>query len=324
MGRNVENVPKVSVVLGGGGAKGFVHLGVLQELTARQYDIVAIYGTSIGAIIGALFAYHVRFHHGKYTRLEAQARAADSVADLLLDTNFFRLADFNFSVFRRGYVSGRKMRRWLETQLLAPRSTDSIRFSHLKQRDDDVHDIDLNITVTDAMTGDSVVVNSSTAPTTFVSAAVRASMSIQGIFLEENITVKEKTIKCWDGGVTGNCRFDLSHEKYPELLTIASTVTYRGEATLLPDSVLTSFVRPVLVLNRSADFWLRQIENLTETLLGEKRMKNVVLIRPDLDGVSTLDFHISNERKRTLIANGRAAVANMLNDRPVASAPQVP
>jgi hypothetical protein len=79
----------------------------------------------------------------------------------------------------------------------------------------------------------------------------------------------------------------------------------------------------VLVLNRSADFWLRQIENLTEKLLGEERMKNVLLIRPDLNGVSTLDFHISNERKRTLIANGRAAVANALKGRPEVSVRKV-
>lgn len=314
--------PKVSVVLGGGGAKGFVHLGVLQELTAQQYDIVAIYGTSIGAIIAALFAYHVRFHHGTHPRLEAQQRAADSVADLLLDMNFFRLADFNFSVFRRGFVSGKKMRTWLDIQLLAPGTTDSIRFSDLQPHDDDVHDIDLNITVTDAMTGESVVASPSTSPDTFVSAAARASMSIQGIFLEEQIDVKGRPIRCWDGGVTGNCRFDLSQDKYSDLLTIASTVTYRGEATPLPDGVLTGFIRPVLVLNRSADFWLRQIENLTEKLLGEERMKNVLLIRPDLNGVSTLDFHISDERKRTLIANGRAAVANALKSRP--AVPKVP
>ena len=124
--------------------------------------------------------------------------------------------------------------------------------------------------------------------------------------------------------MTGNCRFDLSPDNHPGLLTVASTVTYRGEATPLPDGVFTGFIRPVLVLNHSADFWLRQIENLTEKLLGEERMKNVLLIRPDLNGVSTLDFHIGAEQKRTLIANGRAALANALKRRPAVHGPKMP
>jgi predicted acylesterase/phospholipase RssA len=301
--------PKVSVVLGGGGAKGFVHLGVLQAVAAKPCDIVAIYGTSIGAIIAALFAYHFRFHHGKRPRLEAQQCAAESVSDLLLDTNFLRLADFNFSMFRRGFISGRRVRAWLETQLLAPGGTSAIRFSDLVRGDE--HDIDLNITVTNATNGESVVASPSTSPGTFVSAAVRASMSIQGIFLDESIDYNGVAIKCWDGGVTGNCRFDLSQQKYPELLTVASSVTYRGEVTTLPDSILTGAIRPVLVLNRSADFWLRQIENLTQTLLGD-RMKNVLLVHADLDGVSTLDFQINDERKRKLIDNGRDRAATLL------------
>ena len=304
----------VSVVLGGGGAKGFVHLGVLQAVAERGFDVVALYGTSIGAIVASLFAYHTRFHHGSHSRLEAQRRAASSVTDLLLDTRFFHLADLNFSVFRRGFMTGKKVRTWLDTQMLAPGGTESIRFGDLRRRESDPHHIDLNISVANAMTGETVVASPSTSANTFVSAAVRASMSIQGVFLEETIDYNGVPITCWDGGVTGNCRFDLSQRKYPDLLTIASSVTYRGEPTSLPNSMFTAAIRPVLVLNRAADFWLRQIENLSEQLLGD-RMKNVIIVRPDLAGVSTLDFHINDELKRTLIANGRAAVEEALTTR---------
>ncbi len=47
---------RVALVLGSGGARGYAHLGVVDELRERGHDIVAISGTSIGALIGALVA----------------------------------------------------------------------------------------------------------------------------------------------------------------------------------------------------------------------------------------------------------------------------
>jgi NTE family protein len=46
---------KIGVALSGGGARGFAHLGVLQALRERNYEIVKVSGTSAGAIMGALF-----------------------------------------------------------------------------------------------------------------------------------------------------------------------------------------------------------------------------------------------------------------------------
>ncbi len=47
---------KLGIALGGGGAKGFAHLGVLHALEHAQIDVAVIAGTSAGAIIGALSA----------------------------------------------------------------------------------------------------------------------------------------------------------------------------------------------------------------------------------------------------------------------------
>lgn len=46
----------ISLALGGGGARGAAHLGVLRVLEREDFRIRAIAGTSIGAIIGALYA----------------------------------------------------------------------------------------------------------------------------------------------------------------------------------------------------------------------------------------------------------------------------
>jgi NTE family protein len=47
---------RVSLALGAGGARGYAHIGVIQALEERGYEIVSIAGTSMGAMIGGLYA----------------------------------------------------------------------------------------------------------------------------------------------------------------------------------------------------------------------------------------------------------------------------
>jgi NTE family protein len=46
----------VALALGSGGARGYAHIGVIEELRARGYDIVGIAGSSMGAVVGGLQA----------------------------------------------------------------------------------------------------------------------------------------------------------------------------------------------------------------------------------------------------------------------------
>lgn len=48
--------PKIGLVLGGGGSRGIAHVGVLDVLQRADIDIACIVGTSMGGIVGALFA----------------------------------------------------------------------------------------------------------------------------------------------------------------------------------------------------------------------------------------------------------------------------
>jgi NTE family protein len=54
--RVVPGRPRVAVALGGGGARGYAHIGILQVLEERGYDIVSIAGSSMGALVGGLYA----------------------------------------------------------------------------------------------------------------------------------------------------------------------------------------------------------------------------------------------------------------------------
>lgn len=47
---------RVALVLGSGGARGYAHIGVINELRDRGYEIAGIAGSSMGALVGGLFA----------------------------------------------------------------------------------------------------------------------------------------------------------------------------------------------------------------------------------------------------------------------------
>jgi len=75
----------VSLVLGGGGARGLAHIGVIEHLTRNGFEIKAIAGSSMGALIGGIYA------AGKlelYTRWVTALERHDVIR--LLDLSFGR------------------------------------------------------------------------------------------------------------------------------------------------------------------------------------------------------------------------------------------
>jgi NTE family protein len=86
--------PSVSLVLGSGGARGLAHIGIIQWLEENNFRIQSVSGSSIGAVVGGIFA------AGK---LQAYAEwvTALSKADVLL------LLDFSFS--RGGLFKGERI-----------------------------------------------------------------------------------------------------------------------------------------------------------------------------------------------------------------------
>ena len=48
--------PTIALALGAGGAKGLAHIGAIEELERQGYRISAIAGSSMGALIGGIYA----------------------------------------------------------------------------------------------------------------------------------------------------------------------------------------------------------------------------------------------------------------------------
>ena len=47
---------KIALVLGSGGARGIAHIGAIRELIRNGFEIASIAGTSMGALIGGVYA----------------------------------------------------------------------------------------------------------------------------------------------------------------------------------------------------------------------------------------------------------------------------
>ncbi|WP_299177054.1 patatin-like phospholipase family protein [uncultured Neptuniibacter sp.] len=83
----------VSLVLGSGGARGYAHIGAIEEIKRRGYEIIAVSGSSMGALIGGMYA---------------AGKLAD-YRDWVLTLNWMkvvRLLDFTLS---RGAIRGDKI-----------------------------------------------------------------------------------------------------------------------------------------------------------------------------------------------------------------------
>ncbi len=83
-----------TLILSGGGARGFAHIGALEEIESRGYIINSIAGTSMGALIGGVYA------TGKLNEFKEWAYNLDK-------HKIFRLFDFSFT--NQGLIKGDRL-----------------------------------------------------------------------------------------------------------------------------------------------------------------------------------------------------------------------
>ena len=84
----------VTLVLSGGGARGFAHIGAIEEIESRGYKIRSIAGTSMGALVGGVYA------AGKMNEYKKWVYNLDK-------QKIFKLLDFSFS--NQGLIKGDKV-----------------------------------------------------------------------------------------------------------------------------------------------------------------------------------------------------------------------
>jgi NTE family protein len=264
--------PKIGLALSGGGARGGAHVGVLRALEELNVPVDYIAGTSMGAIIGGLYA---------------SGYSADEVEQILIDT------DWDKGLTDRPARKDRTMRKKeLEAQFLIPYRVGfnngkfqmplgAIEGQHLDQifhklllpvvgiDNFDQLSIPFRAVATDLVTGDAVILAGGSLPN-----ALRASMSVPGIFAP--VRIDDRLLV--DGGMSNNLPISVVRQMGADIVIAVDIST-----PLLKEEQLTSILS---VTEQLTSFLTRRTTELQIALLGPRD----VLIVPELGDFSSGDF----------------------------------
>ncbi len=205
---------KIGVALGSGAAYGVSSVGALKVLDEKGIHIDVIAGTSMGAVIGSLYA---------------SGLSSKEIEDEILSMDWNKLLDF--VVPEKGFVSGNKIENYLRDIL------EHKKFEDLK--------IPLYVTAVDLKKGRLVVFNKGD-----IATAVRASISIPGIFTPVDMS----GMRLVDGGVLDPLPTDIVKKRSDFVIAIdhvrelqpASFVNAKPQRSELYSKIKRNFVEAEL------------------------------------------------------------------------------
>ena len=264
--------PRIGLVLGGGGARGAAHVGVLKELERLQIPIDAIAGTSMGAIVGGLYASGMS--PAELESVVKDLNWAQALKDepARNDLRFRRKEDEQRYPINPDVGLGRDGVR-LPLGLIQGQRLDlllrelTIGVSHVNDFDDLA--IPFRAIAADIETGAAVVMGEGD-----LAKAIRASMSVPGVFAPVQIDGHMLV----DGGIAGNLPVEIIREMNVDVIIAVDvefplyTIEELRSAIAISEQMLT-----ILIRKETA----RQIE-----MLGD----DDILIRPELGTYGSADF----------------------------------
>ena len=264
--------PRIGLVLGGGGARGAAHIGVLKELERMHIPVDAIAATSMGAIIGGLYATGLNAEELEKLVESMDWAAALSDAPARKTLSFRRKQDerefpidFELGIrdgdllLPKGVIQGQTL-----DLLLRELTLDA---SHIT--DFDQLPIPLRVVASDIVSGDAVVMSGGD-----LGKSIRASMSVPAVFTPVQIDGRSLV----DGGIVGNLPIDVMKAMGVDII-IAVDVEFPLYSAEELESVLAISEQVLTIMIRKETH--RQIETLSES---------DVLIRPNLGTYSSSDF----------------------------------
>ena len=285
--------PKVGIVLGGGGAKGAAHIGVLKYLEEMDIPVDYVAGTSMGSIIGGLYA---------------MGYSPDELAQLIAEMDWSQYVGNSMD---RSAMSEENRQRYSTMVVNVPFSLEGLVFKkdnsaavsfmpsayvnntalinlfnnlcvgYQKEMDFNNLPIPFACVATDMRTGEEVVIRHGSVPT-----AMRASMAIPGVFSPVNIDGHTLV----DGGLVNNFPVDVLKEMGADIIIGVEVPDARtdhdddNENISLPD-VLSSL-----------------IGNAVSPKRKENRELCTIYMAPDVTGYGTLSF--SHDAIDTLVNRG--------------------
>ncbi len=270
--RPVGGAPlRLGLALGGGGARGFAHLGVLKVLAREGLHADVVAGTSMGGLIGA--GYAAGFPVEKIEQ---------EVVGLAQRTTLFRLADRIPTL--QALLSGKRFENYLAESMGADRTFDDLRRP-------------LALVAADLVTGREVVLKSGP-----LVPAMRATMSLPGIFAP----VEMGRYRLADGALLNNVPADRARELGAEVVLAVDVLPYfpenrLGEAPRV-EALELPFVPPGV-----RDVWQAGFVAVAAlTARNLERSKPEVVVRPALP--ADVNLLVGFTRAEELIAAGERAM----------------
>ncbi|MGF6594862.1 patatin-like phospholipase family protein [Pseudomonas sp. 2835] len=265
--------PKVGLVLSGGAARGLAHIGVLKALEEQGIKVDAIAGTSMGAVVGGLYASGYKIDELEKLALNIDWQQALSDAPPRKDVPFRRKQDDrDFLVKQKlsfrddgslglplGVIQGQNLALLLESMLAHTSDT----------RDFDKLPIPFRAVATDIASGEKVVFRRGHLPQ-----VIRASMSIPAVFAPVELDGRLLV----DGGMVDNIPLDVAREMGVDVAIVVDIGT--------PLRSRKQLATVVDVLNQSITLMTRR--NSEEQLAALHR--DDILIQPPLSSFGVTDF----------------------------------
>ncbi|MGE8358646.1 patatin-like phospholipase family protein [Pseudomonas sp.] len=281
--------PKVGLVLSGGAARGLAHIGVLKALEEQGVQVHAIAGTSMGAVIGGLYASGYSVAELEELALTLDWRQVLSDDPPRADVPFRRKQDDrDFLIKQRlsfrddgslglplGVIQGQNLALLLERLLV--RSSDTRDFDRLP--------IPFRAVATDIANDEKVVFRSGHLPQ-----AIRASMSIPAVFAPVEVDGRLLV----DGGMVDNIPIGVARDMGVDRVIVVDIGT-----PLKPRKELLTVVD---VLNQSITMMTRRN---SEAQLATLRPEDL-LVQPPLAAYGVTDF---GRAEQLIDAGYRAAKA---------------
>jgi NTE family protein len=264
--------PRIGLVLSGGGARGLAHVGVLKVLERERVPIDVIAGTSMGAIIGGLYASGMRADElerellkvdwddlfaNRVARRELSQRRKEQDYELASALEF-GLRDGEFRV-PLGTVSSRGLESLLRRYTLPVRSISE--FDRLP--------IPFRAVATDMETGKPVVLDGGD-----LALALRSSMSVPGVFAPTEVDGRI----LGDGGLVDNLPIDVVRRMGADIVIAVNIGTpLAGRESL--DTLLGVTAQMINILTE------QNVQRSIATLTARD-----LLIAPPLGALTSADF----------------------------------
>ncbi len=255
--------PRLGLALGGGGARGLAHLGVLLELEAADLEPEVLAGTSMGAIVGGLYA------AGQHPR-----RLVQLLEHLELD-KIFGVPKTYERVVEQAVLEAlwERLRRRPWWEEASPRLSRLLEFLRLLGKNQHFEDLAIPFVAVaaDLATGEEVRIDEGA-----LHIGVAASAALPGLLGP----VKWRKRYLVDGGIVNNLPIDAVEEFGPQQILAVDVSAPLGP---MPKSL-------VEVALRSYQITAQELGELKLAWAHKRLGERLLVIRPHVEGIGLLEF----------------------------------